>query len=350
MSESVTIKDIAKKAGVSIGTVSGILNNQARFSDATKARVWSIANELSYKPNQDARKLRAGTYGDRPRSNIIMYISNTESEIPQDDPYERMCLSLFSREAQNHGLFLTKYWYDGRQGFSCPPLLNGLVDGVILGTPYKETIEILQDKAVPMVLTDSPFHADLSHAPTVNLNVRKGVYDIFRRLKELGHKNIGICHSSSTFDAPFYGIIMEAAMANEIAVSNEFLQPLKNLSTQTHEEIMSDFADFAEAFIKNKKISALFCTNDFYALSLYRILTAKGIAIPEEFSLIGCGRADLKLFESPVATVAYDWHELTKVAVRLLKDMIDGRELRPQIEITVNPIVYYGQTIGKAGI
>jgi DNA-binding LacI/PurR family transcriptional regulator len=143
---------------------------------------------------------------------------------------------------------------------------------------------------------------------------------------------------------------MEAAMTNGITIRNEFLRPLENLSTQTHEEVMNNFADFTENFVKDKKISALFCTNDFYALSLYRILTAKGIAIPEELSLIGCGRADLKLFESPVATVAYDWHELAKVAVRLLKDMIDGRKIRPQIEITVNPIVHYGYTIGKPGI
>lgn len=343
-----TIKDIAKKAGVSVGTVSGILNNKTNFSDDTKALVWRIADELSYKPNQDAKKLRAGGFGTKLKTNIIMYISNVGSDAPQKDQVDRMCLSLLSWEAQKQGLFMTKYWYDCSKGFSCPPILNGLVDGVILGTPHKETIEILRNKGIPLVLSDSPFHADAVSAPTVNLNFRKGIHEIFRKLKEYGHRNIGICYSPSVLEIPVYGAVIEAASVNGITIQNEFLKPLEGLSSQTHDKVMKGFAVFSEKFIKEKKISAIFCTNDWYALSLYEIFKNRGLDIPSDLNLISCGRPDLDLIKSPVATVAYDWPELVRVAVNHLKDVIDGKKDSSPVEMMISPIVYYGKTIGVA--
>lgn len=347
MNKTITIKDIAKKAGVSVGTVSGILNNKTNFSEDTKKLVWNIANELSYKPNQDAKKLRTRGFEAKVKTNIIMYISNVSANTPQLDPVERMCLSVLSWEAQQQGLLMIKYWYDGSKGFSCPPVLNGLVDGVILGTPHKETIKLLQGKNVPVVLTDSPFHADSVSVPTVNLNYRKGFQQIFMRLKECGHKNIGICYSTSVMEHPAYGAILEASATHGITINSEFLNPLKNLSPQTHDRVMNDFADFAERFVRERQITAIICANDTYALSLYGILKGKGIGIPSELSLIGCGRADLELVKSPVATVAYDFPELARVAVELLKDIINGNKKTSPIEMMINPVVYYGETIGN---
>ena len=349
MNGTVTIRDIAKKAGVSVSTVSGILNNKTNFSEDTRVCVWSIANEFSYKPNQDAKKLRSGGFGVKSKTNIIMYISNTGNDTPQCDPVDRMCLSLLSWEAQQHGFLMTKYWYDGTKGFSCPPILNDLVDGVILGSHYKETIKLLQDKNIPLVLTDSPFHAGSLPAPAVNLNFRKGIQEMFRRLKECGHKSIGICYSTSILEAPIYGAIAEASATHGITIQGEFMEPLKNLSPQTHERVMNDFADFAKRFIMKRQITAIFCANDGYALNLYDIFKGKGIGIPSDLSLIGCGRADLDLVKSPVASVAYDWPELARTAVELLKDVIDGRKISSSVEMMINPIVHYGETIGRTG-
>jgi LacI family transcriptional regulator len=346
MNGTVNIRDIAKKAGVSVSTVSGILNNKTNFSEVTRACVWSIANEFSYKPNQDAKKLRAGGFGVKLKTNIIMYISNTGDDTPQSNPVDRMCLSLLSWEAQKQGFLMTKYWYDGTKGFSCPPVLNGLVDGVILGTPYKETIEILQGKGIPLVLTDSPFHAGSLPAPAVNLNFRKGIQEMFSRLKECGHKNIGICHSTSILEAPIYGAIVEASATHGITIHGEFLKP-KEINPMTHDKVMNDFADFSERFIMKRQITAIFCAADHYALSLYDIFNGKGISIPSDLSLIGCGRADLDLVKSPVSTVAYDWPELARTAVDLLKNIIDGKKISSSVEMMINPIVHYGETIGS---
>jgi DNA-binding LacI/PurR family transcriptional regulator len=349
MNGTVTIRDIAKKAGVSVSTVSGILNNKMNFSEDTKTRVWSIANEFSYKPNQDAKKLRAGGFGVKLKTNIIMYISNTGDDTPQSNPVDRMCLSLLSWEAQQHGFLMTKYWYDGTKGFSCPPILNDLVDGVILGSPYKETIKLLQDKNIPLVLTDSPFHAGSLPAPAVNLNFRKGIQEMFRRLKECGHKSIGICHSTSILEQPVYGAIVEASATHGITIHGEFLKP-KEINPMTHDKVMNDFADFAERFIRERQITAIFCANDVYALSLYDIFKGKGIGIPHDLSLIGYGRADLDLVKSPVASVAYDWPELARTAVELLKDVIDGRKISSSLEMMINPVVHYGETIGSSKV
>ncbi len=343
VSSSCTIKDIAKHAGLSVGTVSGILNNKANFADETRARVWNIASELSYSPNQEAKKLRSGGHGISTKSNLLMYIVNYEQDNPQNRPSTQMRLSVLCMEAQKRGMFMAPYWYNGVRGFSCPPILNSLIDGVILGTPHQEIINILSSKNVPMVLANSPFYSGEVEVSTVNFNIRKGVLDMFKTLKELGHESIGICYVNSFPEKFIWEAVFEAVEKYDITIPREFMTPLIDLSPATHDVVMERFAASVIPLVKSKKISALFCSDDCYALSLYEILKREGIDIPGDFSIVGCGQ----LFDSQIASVVYDWSRLASATMDLLLELIENKKNNYPVEVLIPTSVKKGITMGR---
>ena len=74
MTKRITIKDVAQHAGMSLATVSGVLNGETRFSEKTTKHVWEVANRLNYMPSASARGLRSGASGERVRTGLIMHI------------------------------------------------------------------------------------------------------------------------------------------------------------------------------------------------------------------------------------------------------------------------------------
>jgi len=343
-----TIKDIADLAGVSVGTVSGILNGKLNFADETRRRVWDTANVLSYSPNQEAKKLRSGGFNQRVRTNMVMHISHMGYAAPVNEALERLNLTLLSWEAQQRGLFLTQYWYHTEKGFSCPPILNGLIDGVIAGTPHEKIVELLKSK-LPLVLMDVPFSSEALAVPMVNQNCRKGVLALMSSLKNDGHATIGVCFSANCLESRQYGAVMEAAARFGLRIHNDFHTPL-TITPETHEKVMGDFADFAEERVRRKAITAMVCLADCYALSLYEIFRGKGLGMPGDLSLASYGRSSPDIPCSPVATVIYDWPGMVRTSVSLLKEIIDGKTSSQGVELLVNPTFFHGETIGKAPV
>ena len=150
----VSLKLIAKEAGTSISTVSGVLNGNSAFSEERRKQIWEIATRLKYKPNQEARSLRQGngvSGTGRAKTGIIMHLShipgaNVEASM---EPFESYRCFLLSMLAQKNNLQLFHYWYDDI-AFSCPPLMHNLVDGAIVGTPHTQLLETLRQYHIPI--------------------------------------------------------------------------------------------------------------------------------------------------------------------------------------------------------
>ena len=346
MKDRATIKDLAAKAGVSVGTVSNILNGKFNFADETRKRVWDAAEALSYSPNQEAKKLRAGGMTGRLKTNIIMHISHMGYETPVNEALERLNLTLLSWEAQKRGLFLMQYWYHTEQGFACPPILNGYIDGVIAGTPHEKVVEHVKSK-LPVVLMDVPFPPETLAVPMVNQNCRKGILEMMRILKNYGHTDIGVCYSTSPIESQRYGAVVEAAARSGVHVHQDFHTAME-IDPETHDKVIREFAAFAMAHVRRKEITALVCLNDYYTLCLYDIFKDKGLRIPGDLSLTGYGRSAPDIPASPVSAVIYDWPGMVRSAVSLLKDLIDGTTAPQSTELLVNPTFFHGETIGKA--
>ena len=109
----ITIKDVAKAAGVSIATVSRVINgrNDSSFPSETRKHVWNVAHQMGYEPNQQARRLRSGISLPRTRTNLIMRIFNIGRENAVGDRVLAENVQIFDWAAAQHGLFTTNYHY-----------------------------------------------------------------------------------------------------------------------------------------------------------------------------------------------------------------------------------------------
>lgn len=345
----ITIKDVASVAGLSFATVSRVLNGSASFPEKTRKKVWDAANELNYTPNSQARGLRAGSKASaRHKSGIIIHISHLGNDNPVGSEFEARRSLMLSWEAEKQGMFPISYWYHTRKGFQCPPVLNGHIDGAIVGTPHLEVVDILKDK-IPMVLMDVPFSTQNANVPMVNMDYRHGFNELMAMLKKNGHKKIATVHSTDTGDAvsteaPVFNALHGAAKLAGIKLPEECCIS-RDINPENHDMIMKEIAEQFVEVIKNKEISVIILPNMPCAVSLYENLTESGIKIPEDVSIAAL-YSGLKSPQYDITSVMYDWDGLIITSLEVLKSLIDKKPLLCR-EFLVPSKFFRGKTIGK---
>jgi LacI family transcriptional regulator len=349
-----SLKMIAEQAKTSIGTVSGVLNGVPGFSEERRKQVWDIAASLNYQPNKDARSLRQGTSANslgRAKTGIIMHLSHKPGSLDNINvKFEMFRNFLLSRDAQRNGLNIFHYWYDN-VAFSCQPLINGLVDGAIVGTPHLKLIEILRDYKAPVVLLDVPFSLELAGEAMVNFDMRLGMLMLLRRLREFGHRHIAVFRimgDSSKID--YHGSrwfkLLEANATEGLELDMELSRP-RVISAETHERVVSEFAEEAAPKIRAGIVSAVMCLDDIYAVSVSEELEKKhGLRAPEDYSLTGFARDGSSMTNTKLTSITDDWPSASAEAVRMLKDIIARPEAERR-ERLIKPSLFEGGTIKK---
>lgn len=345
----ITIKDVAKMAELSFATVSRVLNDSSGFPDKTRKRVWDVANELNYTPNIQARQLRAGGGENvRDKSGIIIHITHLENESPINSEFESKRSLLLAWEAEKRGLFPISYWYYKRKGFQCPPVLNGHIDGAIVGVPHLEVIDILKNK-IPLVLMDVPFSQQNANVPMVNVDYRYGFNELIAMLKENGHKKIGTAYSTDVGDgvsmeSPIFKVLRNVAEDFNMDLPNEVCFS-ENINPENHDEMMGKIAKRFILAIKEKKITAIVLPNISHAISLYENLVKSGIKIPQDISMATCNFG-FKPAKYEISSVMYDWNGLITTSLEVLKKLINNETLLCN-EFLVPSFFVKGKTIGK---
>lgn len=180
-----TIRDVAKAAGVSIATVSYVLKGTGRVSESTIKRVWKVVNELNYTPNPYAQKLFARESAERENTGLIMNVCYWPSSSPIDISIQKDILYHFDSACKKNGYTGMNYSYRDRKGFFCKPVVNGLVDGVVLCTAHRDIIETMS-RRVPAVVFWSEADPDQVKIPVISMALEDGYCNVFRQLKEYG--------------------------------------------------------------------------------------------------------------------------------------------------------------------
>jgi len=352
-----SLKMIAEEAGTSISTVSGVLNGNGAFSDARRKQIWDIATRLNYKQNNAARALRQGSceksHG-RAKTSIVMHISHSpgKAALANFNPFENYRCQLLSAEAQGRGLNLFHFWYDN-VAFSCQPLINGLVDGAIVGTPHLQLIETLKSYDIETVLLDVAFSLDLAEEAMVNFDLRYGMGLLLGRLKELGHRRIAVMRLvNDPSPTDYIGIrwlkLLEANASAKMEIDEE-LSVLRVAPIGKHQPDVREMAKAAAPKIKSGEISAIMCLSDLFAGELISALKEEGLSTPKDVSVTGFTRDWPS--DSNVASAENDWATASKEAVALLKEKIRHPET-PNREVLVKPFLFEGSTLaapsGKA--
>lgn len=282
MSKRVTVRDIAKVAGVSVASVSNVLNGVDKVSEETRERIIQVMLDLDYHPNLVARSLS------KRKSDMIGLLLPITDEGPsstslllRDNPFYGELLSGVEAKASEYG-------YDVlikgiRSGESCRDwILKRNLDGAIFLGNYSEVLsEEMQGLGKRLVLVDCYDEGTQIHS-TIGIDDESGGYLAAKHLLENGHRKIALVASNVNLDGPIRRRYLGYKKAME-----EFG------ITQTDDLILLDELSFdggyriGKKLLKRNDITAVFAVGDVMAFGILKAMYEVGKQIPEDLSIVG---------------------------------------------------------------
>ncbi len=311
----VTIKDIARQAGVSHATVSRALNGNAAISDATSVKIRELAREMGYSPSAAARGLK--TNHSRVIGVIVSHLDNPYfSEIVQgiEDEVQGTGYSLF---------FASSHLNPENEKNIIATFAEHRVDGVIICSIIveKQQADTLRQYGMPIVVVNrqSPdkFNGSISHDDL------DGARQVTRHLIELGHHRIGYLGNELAArinDERLSGFQKELAAAS--------LAPDASLICNCGgSEIENGYAGMKSLLASPQRPTAVFCFNDLMAIGALKALTEAGVAVPGQMSLAGFDNIEYSAYtQPPLTTFDQPKHAIGAEAARLLLDLIQSNK------------------------
>ena len=310
---SVTMRDVAQKAEVSIKTVSRVVNNQGEISEATRQKVTAAINELGYRPSRIARAMvtqRSHTIGF-----VIPDISN---------PFFSEVARGIQDTAQKHGynVFLCNIDEDATEHLQILySLADQGVDGLIVFSSLVSEKDLHHFAATfrPIVAVNRlTTHPDISQILVDNY---RGVHLATEHLLARGHTAIGMLSGWAGVAAGQIRRLAgfkDALTAGNIPIRDEWIiqvSPTMANGRQSTRQLLTAYPE----------ITALFCYNDLLALGAIRACRDLGRRVPEDCAIVGFDDIQLAAMLTPALTsISYDKHELGKLAVTRLLEMIDN--------------------------
>lgn len=274
-----TMEKIARMAGVSIGTVSRVVNKKDKVHPETRARIQALIDRVGYRPSASAQALAS-----RRSNNIMLVVPNVT-----DDYYPKVvsCLSRLCR-ARGRRLLLGVSDFDGEiEAEYLAHAHEGVVDGLLVASLQVERnsrhfIELAR-REVPVVLMDLECRG--IRLPTVKYDDAGGAREAVDHLLDKGHRRIGFCSSTMNFQTVedrFRGY-REALAARGIPI-DEGLH--LNHSTGLPSWPWSSLAAVLDS---GDPPTALLAENDAMAHACIRYLKRRGMRVPEDIAIVGFG-------------------------------------------------------------
>lgn len=338
MSKNPTIKDVAKKAGVSITTVSFVLNRRTDvvISEEVKKRVLAVAQELDYHPSAFA----AGLAGRRTRNlGVVFYL---EDQIIANQFYSFVIEGIVKEAVAKDFNLMFSYMETSYEGKAHLPKVvrEKNVDGVLLiGRTEPRMVYDLKEKGVAVVAVDN--FPILKGVDTIHADNKQGGVLAVEHLVQLGHKHIA--HLTIAKGRPSIEQRKEgwaAGMAKMgLEVPGSLVLEAGTLSFPGALERMK------EALKKNKKMTAVFCANDEMAAGAIRAAHELGRSVPGDLSVVGFDNVAMGSYLDPALTTISPAKEfMGKLSVSRLLELMENKEAPPKVQQVPVELIVRGST------
>lgn len=300
-----SLKDVADAAGVSVTTVSRLLNGSLQLPTETKQRIVNAIRELNYEPNPHARRLSRG------RSDTIGLV------VPDiANPFFATLVSTVEEEADKRGLALSLYATlnrPGREISYVTALARNHVDGLIFITNHPDDGELaaLINQTGKVVIVDE----DVPDAmvPKLFSDNEQGGYLAGRHLADHGHRRvlyIGGPQEMISTRRRFRGL--ERAL-KERGEPFEIIRHEGRFTVEFGREAARRFLD------EGRQATAIFASSDEIAIGLIEVLRAEGVSVPDEVSVVGFDDVGpLHLFSPPLTAIRQPVRALGERSLALL--------------------------------
>ena len=316
-----TIKDIARACGVSVSTVSRVLNNRPDVSDDVRGKVLRAVEDSGYIPNNSARDLV------RSRSDAIGVIVRGMGNLFFAD-----MLKTVSREIETSGYTMVLHFIDSdadevKAGaiLEREKKLRGLI---FLGGRFDYTPAELALVGVPYVccsFTNCFGSLKEEDYASVSIDDYMTAYKAVEKLIELGHRRIAAvvpsCSDRSISELRYNGYLA-ALREHGIDFDSRLLVETGGCFG------MAETYDGARRLVESgADFTALFALSDTTAIAAMKALEDRGVRIPEDVSVIGIDGLSVSEYVSPtLTTMIQPAEEMGRESVRILLDMLEGRE------------------------
>ena len=308
----VSIFDVAKKSGLSVVTVSRVLNGAETVREKNRQKVLDAMKELDYRPNAAARSLASGKTG------IIGVIVTTL----QDSFFDQVVKEL-NEVLALHGYFLAISVTTGiGSGDTHYLIQEDRVDGLILLSPMEEDNYIveLKRRGIPYVLIDNQKPDNDSFSVTID-NF-KGGYMATKHLLEQGHTSIAHLCGEEMFRST-----RERRSGFLQALSEQGLEPFEIVTGEF--EIAFGYNTCKRWIAANRLPSAVFAGDDNIALGVMNALMEAGISVPGQVMVVGYDDQYIASQLRPqLTTVRQPADQIALAAADMLLKRIDGRMKR----------------------
>ncbi len=315
-----TIVDVARTAGVSVSTVSKVINDRYGVAARTASRVRDVIAQLGYESSLVARSLRSH------RTGVLGVL------VAEFEPFSTELLKGLSHAARDSGYELLAHsggsgphGHAGWERRSLARLSGTLIDGAILVTPTVSE----WDQRIPVVAIDP--HTGGSDPPTVDSDNLGGARTAVEHLLGLGHRRIGFLAGrpdllSAQLREQGY---RQALAAAGIAVDDSLVR-VGGFRAETATVPARELLD------RPDRPTAVFAANDLTAIRTIEVARELGLDVPRDLSVIGFDDVpEASQYEIPLTTIAQPLHEMGERAMQLLLDLLEGRDV-PRRHITLD--------------
>lgn len=323
---AVTLKDIAQRAGVSVSTVSRIINNDTvkSASPETAAKVWKIIHELEYKPNLTARQLILGDEDKpRPRRKSLGCILASATDTFADPFFSEVIAGIY-QETANQG-FVMEYTFSvpfasNTESAFFNNIVSRKIDGaVMLGRISSDMLSLLKSNIPHIVYCGLNYFEN--EITQVICDAYKGTIAQVEYLISLGHKKIGFLgytnREGRLANERRYQAYAEALRKHGLPLEDNYAHDVE-LTLEGSYNMMKVILD------EGKQLPAYCCANDVTALGAMRAIQERGLRVPEDISLIGIDDIHMASYTTPsLTTIRIPKHQMGELAARTLIDQIN---------------------------
>ncbi len=341
---SVTLRDVAEKANVSITTVSRILNGRVTgvpVREETRERIFAAASELGYRPNLLARALRGS------RSSLLGIIARDVS-----DPFHVQVLRGINAAARERDYRLFLGHVDYRPDVAAvygSMFEQSHADGIIVMGDIQGGDAALDDLAERhLYVVGVSDRIERRRVPGVYVDNAAGTRLAMDHLWNLGHRTIVCVTDQRTADGPLRAEVYQAFM-QERGVGDRArvyftTQPDPQPSYRLGRELFGHFD-------RPTRPTAIFAASDTMAIGLMQAAFQAGIAMPQRLSVVGFDDIDIAAFTiPPLTTVSQSGVEMGSIAANMVFDMIEhetpGTDTR---DVVVTPTLVVRQSTAPVG-
>ena len=309
----VTIKDVAKEAGVATSTVSRVLSNNPKISDETKERVNEAIKKLNYKPNAIARSLANN------KTRILGVVVPSEADDLLMNPFFINAMKGMSVYAQSKSYYIT-YAFSKDENSELDIMKEitnaNLVEGVILLRVKEDdkSIKYLNNISFPFVAIGRP--EETNDVLWVDNDNFHAMYNVVNKIIHKGHKKIGFIGAMETLN-----MSRDRLKGYKMALEVNGINYENNLVIHTNSFNEDAGYDAANKLLENSNVSAIVTTDDLIAFGVRKLLNEKEM---NGISLVGFNDIQLAQYQNPpLASVNINADKLGYNAAKLLIEKLE---------------------------